>query len=430
MDIKKSLGGFVGSLKRAAEVSAPVLNPIGTAVGKKVADQFKPAPAQPAPVTAPPADPMAGLGTEQKAKLQAALDGRSGPAAQTFAQAAMAQASTLPPAEATKLLNVAAMNPGGPEALAMAKVFGSNTWLTSTPAQKGQILDVAATASPKGLEALGTLAQQGKLTSPDAKGGTLLSNLQKLATQDQAPEISGAKPPDLSRQAVLDDVLKQTANPQLIHQGPADTCGVTSTQYQMALRNPGEYARLIAGLTGHDAKAELAQPGKELKLHIDSIDKQPADTRSGTDRLFQSAAMEFANGAADYNPANDSSKGATGPSRQGLTANEARDLTRAMFNRPATDVYAVNAAQGDKVVQKLQQSDGTKPITLNFTQPNGRGHAVSFDHVENGRVYFRNPTLAANGRSNLANARVEANGLESMSVADFKRQGQSVTGEF
>ncbi len=427
MDIKKSLGGFVGQVKRAAEVAAPIINPVGTAVAKKLADQFKPAAVQPAPVTAP-ADPMAGLGAEQKAKLQTALAGGSGPAAQTVAQAALAQASTLPQAEATKLLNVAAMNPGGPEGVAMAKVFSSPTWLASTPAQKGQILDVASTASPKGLDALATLAQQGKLNSPDAKGGTLLSNLQALATQPQAPEISGSKPPDLSRQAVLDDVLKETANPQLVQQGPADTCGVTSTQYEMARRNPGEYARIIAGLTGRDAKVELAA-GPALKLHVDSLDKQPADTRSGTDRLFQSAGMEFANGSDGYNPVDDKSTNAsTGRSRAGLTENEARDLTRAMFNKPNTNVFDVQG-QGPAVVAKLQASDRTKPVTLNFTQPNGRGHAVSFDHVENGRIFFRNPTVAGTGPSNLANARVEANGLESMSIADFQRQGRSVTGE-
>ncbi len=426
MDIKKALGGFAGQVKRAAEVVAPVINPIGTAVGKAVADQFKPA--APAPTTAPaaPADPMAGLGAEQKGKLQAALDGRSGPAAQVFAQAAVAQASTLPPAEATKLLNVAAMNPGGPEALSMAKVFSSPAWLASTPAQKGQILDVAAASSPKGLESLATLAQQNKLNSPDARGGTLLGNLQKLATQEQAPEFKGTNPPDLSRQQVLDDVLRETSNPKSINQGPADTCSTTSLQYELASRNPGEYARVMAGLTGKDAKVQLAG-GAELPLQIDAIEKQPRDTRSGTERLFQSAAMELGNGASTYDSEKDKTTDANGTTRTGLTADEARNVQRQLFNSNGTQVFGLRETGPDVVVQNLRSLDGTRPVVLNFTQPNGRGHAVSFDHIEGDRIFFRNPTKPDGGRSNLANARVEPNGLESMSLADFKRQARSMT---
>lgn len=430
MDIKKALGGFAGQVKRAAEVAAPVINPVGTAVAKKVGDQFKPAAPAPtqAPVAAPPADPMAGLGAEQKGKLQAALGGQSGPAAQAVAQAALAQASTLPPAEATKLLNVAAMNPGGPEGAAMTKIFTSPAWLASTPAQKGQILDVASAASPRGLESLATLAQQNKLGDADQRGGTLLSNLQKLATQDQAPEISGSKPDGLSRQQVLDDVLRETSNPQSIHQGKEDTCGATTLQYEIAKRNPGEYARIMAGLTGKDAKVTLAG-GQVMPLHLDSLDKQPTDTRSGTERLFQSAGIELANGANTYDPTKDTTTNTNGTKRTGLTENEARDLNRQLFGRTGAQVYDMRATGPDVMVRHLRSADGSKPITLNFAQPNNRGHAVSFDHIEGDRIYFRNPTQPENGRSNLAGATVHANGLESMTIEQFKRQGRTVTGE-
>jgi hypothetical protein len=438
MDIKKTFGGFLQSAQRAAETAAPILNPIGVAIQKKVEDQFKPAP-PPAPVPVPkPADPMAALGPEQKTKLQNAIDGKSGPAAQTFAQAAVAQASTLPPEQAAQLLKVASLNPGGPESVALAKVFASPTWLSSTPAQKGQILDVASTASPKGLESLADLAQQGKLNSPDANGGTLLSNLSKLATHTQAAELRGPNEPSTSRQNILDDVLRDTANPQSIHQGPADTCSVTSSQYELARRNPGEYARIMAGLTGPDAKVQMAGGGT-LDLHIESIDRQPNDTRSGSERLFQSAAIEFGNGASNrYNPETDETRAVvngqpTGPARTGLTENEARDVNRALFNRQNAQVFDMHSPGdprlADRVVAHLETADRSKPITLNFTQPGGRGHAVAFDHIENGRVFFRNPTKPENGRSNLANAQVHPNGLESMSIQDFKRQGRTVTGE-
>lgn len=431
MDVKKALGGFAGQVKRAAEVAAPVINPVGTAVAKKVGDQFKPAAPAPTPAPAQPS-PMDGLGAEQKGKLQAALAGQSGPVAQGVAQAALAQASTLPPAEATKLLNVAAMDLGGPQGASMAKIFASPAWLASTPAQKGQLLDVAATASPKGLESLATLAQQNKLGDTDARGGTLLSNLQKLAMQEQAPEISGSKPEGLSRQQVLDDVLRETSNPSTIHQGREDTCGATALQYELAKRNPGEYARIMAGLTGKEAKVTLAG-GQELPLHLDSLDKQPTDTRSGTERLFQSAGIELANGANTYDPTKDTTTNTNGTKRTGLTENEARDLSRQLFGRngapTGAQVYDMRATGPDVMVRHLRSANGSKPITLNFAQPNNRGHAVSFDHIEGDRIYFRNPTKPVNGQSNLAGARVESNGLESMTIEQFKRQGRTVTGE-
>lgn len=448
MEIKKALGGMFDAVKRVAETAAPVvlpvINPIGTAVAKVVSDHFHPAPAPavtpPSPL--PPADRLAssGLGTEQKAKLQAALDGKSGVPAKTVAEAAVAQASTLPPEQATKLLNVAAMNPGGPEGASLAKIFTSPTWLSSTPVQKGQLLNVASTASPKGLESLATLAQTQKLTAADSKGGTLLSNLSTMATQKLGPDLenlpAGNGVP--SRQSLLDGVLQETADPGSIRQSTFDTCTATTAQYELARRQPAEYARLMAGLTGPDQKAQMAG-GKTIKLDDEGLVRpNGSDKRSDSSRLFQTAAMEFANGAENYNPDKDKSfkvgrdGSDLGKGRGGLSENEEVELNKQLFNEPKFNWYPMKGNE-NRFVDALKNNNNGKPIVLNMDVGKDigvqkTGHAVSFVKVENGRVFFRNPDANASGKSNVPGARVEnaAEGIDSMSIDDFKKRCNNI----
>ena len=446
MEIKKTLGGMFDAMKKAAEVAAPIMNPVGTAVAKVVADQFHPAPAGPVtpPSPPPPADRLAssGLGTEQKAKLQAALDGKSGAPAKVVAEAALAQASTLPQEQATKLLNVASMNPAGPEGAALTKIFTSPTWLASTPEQKGQLLNVASTASPKGLEALSTLAQNNKLTTTDAKGGTLLSNLSKMSTQELGSDLKNLPAADGSptRQSLLDGVLMETADPGLnVRQSTMNTCTATTAQYELATRQPAEYARLMVGLTGTDGKVAMAG-GKLLKLDDEGISRTDStDKRSDSSRLFQNAAMEFANGADNFNGPKDKTFTVnrngedTGKGRIGLKEDEEVALNRELFNEPRMNWYSTKGREND-FVEALKNNDHSKPIVLNMDI--GRdvgvqktGHAVSFVKVENGRVYFRNPDANASLKSNVPGARVEdpAQGIDSMSVEDFKKRCNNIS---
>ncbi len=445
MEIKKALGGLFDGMKRAAEVAAPIVNPVGTLVAKAVSDHFHPAPAGPVtpPSPPPPVDRLAssGLGAEQKAKLQGALDGKAGAPAKAVAEAALAQASTLPPEQATKLLNLAALNPGGPEGASLAKIFTSPTWLSSTPEQKGQLLNVAASASPKGLDALATLAGNGKLTSTDTTGGTLLSNLSKMASQPLGPDLTGFSGPGVpTRQSLLDGVLLETADPGLnVRQSTFDTCTATTAQYELARRQPAEYARLMAGLTGPDEKVQMAG-GKTLKLDDEGIVKPngATDKRLDSSRLFQAAAMEFANGSENYNADKDKSfktgrdGSDIGVGRGGLKESEEVDLNRQLFNQPAFNWYPMKGNE-DRFVNALKTNDHSKPIVLNMdigkdVGVEKTGHAVSFVKVENGRVYFRNPDANASGKSNVPGARVEdpAAGIDSMSIEDFKKRCNNI----
>ncbi len=444
MEIKKALGGMFDAVKKAAEVVVPALNPVPTAIAKKVTDQFTPAPAGPVtpPSPPPPADRLAnsGLGNEQKAKLQSALDGKAGAPAKVVAEAALAQASTLPKEQATKLLNVAAMNPGGPEGASLQKVFTSPTWLKSTPEQKGQILNVAATASPKGLDALATLAQNQKLTSTDSKGGTLLSNLSTMSSQPLAPDLSFNTPGAPTRQSLLDGVLMETADPGLnCRQSTKDTCTVTTAQYELANRQPAEYARLMTGLTGPSGQATMAG-GKKLSLDDEDISRpaNSSDTRSDSSRLFQSAAMEFANGTENYDGVKDKNfkidrnGDNVGKGRGGIKENEEVLLNQQLFNEPKMNWYPMKGNE-QRFVDALSANPNNKPIVLNMdigkdVGVQKAGHAVSFVKVENGRVYFRNPDANASGKSNVPGARVEdaAKGIDSMSVEDFKKRCNNI----
>ncbi len=435
----------ISSLQQAADFVMPVLNPVGTAV-KAAVDQFTPAPAPgatPSPPP-PPADPARGLSAEQRTKLNDALAGKNGPQAQAAAQALMAQAAVLPDDTRLKVLNLATRDLAGADGQNLTKLFTSPAWLSATPDQKRQLLDVASVAGPKGLESLAKLSGSSKLlTDKDTNGKTLLDNLALLSNQqlNKAIGAAGSDPQAtnaITRQRLVDSVLAATSEPAgSIKQGSFNTCVPTSMEFELASSNPAEYARLVAGLASEQGQV-TTKGGATFELQKDYLDQyMKGDDRLASSVLFQGAAMEHANGSDEYMEdmdqhfkagADTSKKG-----REGLMGSEQAVLGKALFGREYTSV-GVDKNNAQAVLTELKKYPSNPPVILAFKQDGKLNHACTLQRIENGRVYFRNPVGAADSDAMKAwakrGAKVEnaATGEWSMSEADFKKQLASVAG--
>ncbi|MBL8953272.1 MAG: hypothetical protein JNK82_21010 [Myxococcaceae bacterium] len=413
---------------------------------KVAVDQFNPAPAPQVtpPPPPPPADPARGLSPEQRTRLNDALSGKNGPQAQAAAQALSAQAAVLPDDARLKVLNLATRDLAGADGQNLMKLFTSPAWLSATPDQKRQLLDVASVAGPKGLESLAKLSGDSKLLNDrDANGKSLLDNLALLSNQQLNPAIVKANDAHaanpVTRQRLVDSVLTATANPAgSIKQGSFDTCVPTSMEFELARSNPSEYARLVGGLSSESGKV-TTKGGATLELQTDYLDQvNKGDDRLASSVLFQNAAMEHANGADNYVEDLDQhfQAGETDFSkagRRGLKRDEQAVLGKALFGREYTSV-GVDVNNASQVLTELKKYPSNPPVVLSFKQDGKLNHACTLQKIENGRVYFRNPVGAADSDAMKTwakrGAKVEnaANGEWSMSEADFKKHVASVAG--
>lgn len=262
-----------------------------------------------------------------------------------------------------------------------------------TPAEQAAYRKLAKQlqGDPQAQLALQLMLLDGRLTSPQqaSNGDTLLGGLVKLSEQ---PLADG-----LDRAQLLGQVVRELAVPAGIHQGVnLMTCGATSLQVQLAMENPAEYVRLLAGLSSPSGEVTLAN-GDPLRREP-GWDREEYP-RSLTSRLLQSAFMEYANGARwDYDPASDRSVGSSldnrGQSGVGLEVSELARLEQALFNRPAHSVPAMTGeAPTEKDIDALLQN---LPSVVGLRFPEGSGakvpaHAVLVTDVKDGMVTFVDP---------------------------------------
>lgn len=364
-----------------------------------------------------------------------------------------------------------------------------NTQFTSlTPAQQQQFLDIFEQSNLNGRNYLiqllemprpaGYSQQHGAqpshaLLSRDSAGRTLLDNLHTLATGPLNPALEQN---GIRRHELLQGVLQETAAPGEVNQSCRGTCTVTSMQWMLCMREPAEYARLVAGLSSPQGSVQLRN-GDTLNLRPTTI--LPDETnRTPSERFFQSSMMEYAigNGMIYSNLTDSRHSGFMGMFSEGVALvrrafgaqstvvdngngsglydHESTRAMSALFGQPhALDTgnrgffsnlwgamreifsgHPENAANHFRpayhVVQSLQANPGPHWISMNWGAPDehGRvhgGHAVVVTRVEEGRVYFRNPW----GPRGDANGtvyqhpprRMENNsiGEESMTIEDF-----------
>jgi hypothetical protein len=246
------------------------------------------------------------------------------------------------------------------------------------------------------------LLKAGKLTRPDSLGGTLLDNLHTLRTQSY--------PAPLQAGEVLRETLGQLADPHQIHQGNRGTCTVTCMEFLMARQDPAEYARLIAGLTSPEGQVRMRNG--EMLARDEGPLGNDGSTRSAISRIFQSAAMEYANGPnVDYVTRTQGENWVIGPAGSRVLRRDHGGLvdrewslaasallpyaghTRTIPVGPDRMPTAEGQAAGMTEIGAILDGGNPVLVSLNFV-PGGRGsHMMVVDRLEDGYVYVRNPSV-------------------------------------
>ena len=115
-----------------------------------------------------------------------------------------------------------------------------------------------------------------------------------------------------------------------------------------------------------------------------------------TEAVFQSAAMEFANGADKYDLAARQSTHAnadgTTKTYKGLYGEQIRDMVGQLFGIDYTTTRIENDAQAATALATLNKSNvANRPVLVDLVIDDTHNHCVAFEGFSNGRVYFRDP---------------------------------------
>lgn len=231
---------------------------------------------------------------------------------------------------------------------------------------------------------------EGRLNREDQD---LLTALEGLWHQELATGIE--------REALVTELLLEVADPVAISQRLHTTCGAAAAQMVLARLLPAEYVRVVAGLASPAGKVKLMggavffrEPGTEEPAKVRRGEKGGwlEDHRSDPARLFQSAAMELANGLANYDPVEDHHTDLQGfRLGQGLTQEGVTLLVGQALGRKAETV----GAEPERVEAAVAAGD-LVPVGLAWNQRDeaGRVHAhhevvvTAFDPT---RVFYMNP---------------------------------------
>lgn len=260
-------------------------------------------------------------------------------------------------------------------------------------AAREQLGTVMKRLDEDGLRFLGAaLEKTPKLfTTKDSQGGSLLSSLAKLATQPLNAKLAG----DTTTETLLRGVLRDVVNPNRIDQGTAPTCTVTSMMFELVADEPAEYARLMADLTGPAGKATM-RGGGDLRLDAGDAAVDSRDWRSASQTIFQTAAMEYANGRfMDFDPlAGKSTDSRTGEEQRGIKPSQQANLLSQLFGVKYSTDNLKDEKEGAKVLESLRGFNAVgaqnRPIILHIDQGD-YNHAVTLESVKAGRVQFRDP---------------------------------------
>jgi hypothetical protein len=300
--------------------------------------------------------------------------------------------SLSPSARSALFDTVATDGPRSDAARVIDNITQSSTWKRLTSAQKADLAGVISAATPEGVGYLGALVDQAPnlLTEKDTKGATLLDNLSRVATQP----LNASLYSQTSSSEMLTSLLRDVVNPNRIDQGDSDTCTVTSMQWELVNDAPAEYARLMAGLTGPNGQATM-QGGGTLKLGAGDLEDNAQHGRTVTSALFQSAAMDDANGRDIYDPTTDRSTKADGSGTyHGLSPDQQTHILDQLFGIKYSVKNLYNEQQGQQVLDSLKGFDASKqinrPVMIDLDE-GSVNHTVTLEKVTADKVYFRDP---------------------------------------
>ena len=322
----------------------------------------------------------------------ASADARVGARLETIAAAAKG----LPEGARAALLGVVARAPHGVQAIVAQHLVSSPTWTQASAADKAKLASVLGSCDPRGAQLFGALVEKlpHMLPMADSKGATLLDNLSTLATQPLSARLVGLT----TNSDLVRETLRDIVNPNRIDQGYAPTCSVASLQYELALEEPSEYARLLAEFTGPRGSAKL-RGGGDARLETRVADPKAAQGRSASEMIFQSSLMEYANGKDNYDPergysVNRGDRGTDAKKYAGLGPHQQKRLLSQVFGVKYSSSILETEAESGRALERLRKYDPMgpehKPVIFEINQ-GSFNHAVTFEQVKGGRVFFRDP---------------------------------------
>ena len=452
---RSETGHLTGEVRRLPEANKPL-----------VAGQVKAATLQALPRPASLQLPEGIAGGKVKEVVDQALAGGLGPKARTSMLALVHAPSftkLTPAAQAAVLTQVGTMPSGGMGSpttdAARAAVVQTNANAlrrfvalpgvqNAAPEDQQRLIDVYGKA-PMAREDLELLIKKGPagILAPDTKGGRMLDHLSALAQGPLEKDLAG------QRALLLSSTLSEAAHPELITQERRGTCSVTAASQMLSKAQPGEYVRLIAGLSTASGTVTLKN-GATLVRPAGVV--RPDDSgRTPSERLLQASLMEYGNGAKDYDNARDVHVENGAAAGSGLSGRNARavmeglfgskhqvigtggferrgdsvggdavDFARVKFGLAPSDPLAVLHKRNGQdtlagIAWEERKTDGTLEVSA---------HAVVVERIADGRVYFRNPQGNAGTRDGdqleVPPRRVEdaTGSLQSMAEADFNRR--------
>jgi len=206
--------------------------------------------------------------------------------------------------------------------------------------------------------ALQKMLFEGKLPGPtDLAGeGDTLDHLAALADPN-TPLAQG-----VDRGALVTDLVQELATPSAIAQRGKGTCAPTAIAIQLAIQNPAEYARIVAGLAGPDGEVLLA--GGQTLQREPGTEVDDGSGRSQVQRLMAPAFMEMANGDENYTNRTDAGRGAW--------ADELDELYEQIWGRPmSAEVYGTDAtpeeqAAAMETMDDVLRAGGMVPMAVEY----------------------------------------------------------------
>lgn len=206
--------------------------------------------------------------------------------------------------------------------------------------------------------ALQKLLLEGKLPgAKDSQGeGTTLDHLAALS-DETTPLAEG-----VDRAQLVTDLVQELATPSAINQGPKGTCAPTTIAVQLAMENPAEYARIVAGLASPDGEVTL-KGGATLQREPNT-EHDDGSGRSAVQRLMGPPFMEMANGDRNYNNRTDDGRGAW--------ADTLDALYEQVMGRPMeAEVYGTDAtpeeqAHAMETIDDVLRAGGEVPTAIEY----------------------------------------------------------------
>ncbi|MBI3181411.1 MAG: hypothetical protein HYZ28_04650 [Myxococcales bacterium] len=316
------------------------------------------------------------------------------------------------------------------------RLTASQSFQRLSPTTQRKVVSLYGELDQTGRDRLRTLVDRqvngrSAVIDADARGGMLIDHLASLAhgapLTSQIAHLNGTP-----RRELVNLLLAELANPGEINQSYRGTCTVTTLQYELVRRDPAEYARLMVGLMSPSGRVEMRN-GDTLRRVGNSIAPDDARSRTITERLFQSAMMEYGNGVL-LSYSNGRTIGDEAhtlplvrlPLGYGLANANLANAYNAVFGGSHRAVAASTPEAKDALLGRLTQTrPGEAAVSLRWGHS---GHELNFERVAGGRVFLRNPHGFESGRAGRDSTdpfphRVEtSDGLISMTIDEFKRQ--------